>query len=184
MASVKKQVRDILKGQYIKDIVHVDVVEKDELPDLSYRVDQEELNRIFTEKLGKTILFTDNDGWTTEQIVLAYRGQAGVEDCFKTMKNPHFVSWAPMFHWSDHNVRVHAFYCVIALTLVSLLQRELHNSGMTLSITSMLDELSKIREVAITYDGIRKKPTLALSKRTHIQNKLFDVLKLNRYLEV
>ncbi len=184
--TVKKQVADILKGQYVKEIVQVKVIEKGGFPELTYQVDQETLNRIFSEKLGKTILFTDNHDWSTEEIVLAYRGQAGIEDCFKTMKNPHFVSWGPMFHWTDHNVRVHAFYCVIALTLVSLLQRELHNSGMALSINSMMEELSKIREVAITYDnsGSRIKPTLTLSKMTHIQQKLFDVLMLDRYLEV
>ena len=186
VASVKKQVTDILKGQHVKDIVQVDVVEKDGLPDLCYRVDQEALNRIFCEKLGKTILFTDNHEWSTEEIVLAYRGQAGVEDCFKTMKNPHFVSWGPMFHWTDHNVRVHAFYCVIALLLVSLLQRELHQTGIDLSITSMIEELNTIREVAIIYDGDGKtqKPKLTLSKLTPIQQKLFDTLQLERYLEV
>lgn len=186
VASVEKQAVDILKGQYVKEIVQVNVIEKDGLPELNYHVDQEILNRIFSEKLGKTILFTDNHEWSTEEIVLAYRGQAGVEDCFKTMKNPHFVSWGPMFHWTDHNIRVHAFYCVIALTIVSLLQRELHNSGIDLSIISMLEELSKIREVAITYDGnrIRNRPTLTLSKLSQIQQKLFDILQLERFLEV
>ena len=186
VASVKKQATEILKGQYVKDIVQINVIERDGLPELSYRVDQEILNRIFSENLGKTILFTDNHEWSTEEIVLAYRGQARIEDCFKTMKNPHFVSWGPMFHWTDHNVRVHAFYCVIALLLVSLLQRELHQSGIDLSITSMIEELSKIREVAIMYDGAGKdqKPTLTLSKLTPTQQKLFDVLQLNRYLEV
>jgi len=186
VASVKKQATDIINAQHVKEIVQVDVFEKDGLPDLSYHVDQEVLNRIFSEKLGKTILFTDNHDWSTEEIVLAYRGQAGVEDCFKTMKNPHFVSWGPMFHWTDHNVRVHAFYCVIALLLVSLLQRELHHAGIDLSITSMLEELNAIREVAIIYDGVGKTPksVLTLSKLTPIQKKLFDSLQLERYLEV
>jgi hypothetical protein len=38
------------------------------------------------------------------------------------MKNPHFLGWSPMFHWTDSKIRVHAFYCVSALTLTSLSQ--------------------------------------------------------------
>jgi len=186
VASVQKQAREMLKGQYVKEIVQIEVFEKEGLPELSYHVDHDKLNSIFSEKLGKTILFTDNHQWSDEEIILAYRGQAGIEDCFKTMKNPQFVSWGPMYHWTDHNVRVHAFYCVIALMLVSLLQRELHQSGIDMSIPSMIEELNHIREVAITYAGkdAHRKPTLTLSKLSPIQQKLFDALKLERYLEI
>lgn len=183
--SVEKQVHDILKGQYVKEIVRVTVTEKEGLPELNYCVDRDALNQIFSERLGKTILFTDNHEWTTEEIILAYRGQTGIEDCFKTMKNPHFVSWGPMYHWTDHNIRVHAFYCVIALLIVSLLQRELFRSGIAMPVTTMLEELNKIQEVAITYEGpgFSKKPDLKLSKMTKIQQQLYDVLDLKRFLE-
>ena len=36
-------------------------------------------------------LLTDNDDWTGEQIVLAYRSQYCIENAFKQMKNPHFL---------------------------------------------------------------------------------------------
>ena len=59
--------------------------------------------------LGKTILFTDNDDWTNEEIVLGYRAQYHIESAFRDMKNPHFLGWSPMFHWTDSKIRVHAF---------------------------------------------------------------------------
>ena len=31
------------------------------------------------------------------------------------MKDPRVVSFSPMFHWTEHNIRVHAFTCVLAL---------------------------------------------------------------------
>ena len=40
------------------------------------------------------------------------------------MKNPHWVSFSPAFHWTDQKLRVHVFYCVLALLLSSLLQRK------------------------------------------------------------
>lgn len=184
--SVRKQVEAILKGQYVKDIVTYDVVERDGVPDILYTVDQTEMHRIFQERLGKTILFTDNDVWASEEIVLAYRGQAGIENCFKTMKNPHFVSWSPMFHWTDDKVRVHAFYCVIALMMAKLLQRELHQAGNDLSVPRMIQELSAIREVAFVYADKNKKPgkpQLALSKMTRHQREIFDQLQLKKHLD-
>ena len=49
------------------------------------------------------------------------------------MKNPHFVTFPPSFHWTDQKIRVHAFYCVLALTMVSLLQRHLHHQDIDIS---------------------------------------------------
>jgi transposase len=179
VASVRKQAEVLLKGQYVKDVVRIEVTERDGLPEFAYQVDQNALQRIFEERFGKTILFTDNHAWSNEEIVLAYRGQAGIENCFKTMKDPEFVSWSPLFHWTDDKVRVHAFYCVVALMLASLLQRRLHHAGIDLSIPAMLDKLNAIQEVAITYPtttGGLKEPQLTISKLTADQ--------LERHLEV
>ena len=56
-----------------------------------------------------------------------------------------------MFHWTDSKIRVHAFYCVLALLLTSLLQRELAQRGESLSINRMLEELGGIRETLVVY---------------------------------
>ncbi|MEW6524971.1 MAG: hypothetical protein AB1445_15805 [Bacillota bacterium] len=56
-----------------------------------------------------------------------------MEAAFRRLKDPYFVSWSPMFHWTDQKIRVHAFYCVLALALTSLLQREVHQLGLDLS---------------------------------------------------
>jgi transposase len=177
---VSKQAKEILKGQYVKDVVKFQVIEKNGYPELNYQLDHDALQKIFNERLGKTILFTDNHSWTDEEIILAYRGQAGIENCFKTMKNPHFVSWSPMYHWTENSVRVHAFYCVIALILVSLIQRELHKNGVDLTIPALMHELQSIKEVAFCESG--KSPKIALSKRSELQEKLFQILKLERYV--
>jgi transposase len=76
------------------------------------------------ERFGKLILFSDSQDWTNEEILAAYRGQSHIEDAFRQMKDPQFVGWSPMFRWTDPMIRVHAFYCVIALALTSLLWRE------------------------------------------------------------
>jgi hypothetical protein len=56
-----------------------------------------------------------------------------------------------MLHWTDSKIQVHAFYCVLALLLTSLLQRELARKGESISINRMLEELAGIRETLIIY---------------------------------
>jgi hypothetical protein len=91
-----------------------------------------------------------------------------------------------MFHWSDSKIRVHAFTCVLALTLTSLLQRMLHQKGIDLSMPRMYDLLGGIRETLVIYPKRpgEKAPRVAASHSTLTdeQQKLFDALDLGRYL--
>ncbi len=186
VSSVQNNIKDILRGQYMKQAIQTEVTEKDGFPSLSYKVDHKALEGIFNQRLGKTILFTDNNSWSNEEIILAYRGQFKVEDAFKTMKNPHFVSWSPMWHWSDHNIRVHAFYCVLALTLASLLQRQLFHNGIDVSIPKAIDELSEINEVVMlkySSSGKPSAPQITISKMAPDQQKMFTALNLACYTE-
>ena len=41
---------------------------------------------------------------------------------FRQLKDPHEVSFSPMYHWTDHNIAVHTFTCVLALQLAHLLR--------------------------------------------------------------
>jgi len=183
--SVKRQVDNALSAQFMKSLFSCDIHDG-EPPSLTYRTDSAALSRLMQTQLGKTILFTDNDDWANEEIILAYRSQYHVEDAFRNMKNPHFLGWSPMFHWTDSKIRVHAFYCVLALTLTSLLQRTLHHHGFHFSIPAMLETLGGIRETLVIHTrkpGQRKHPTAAcLSTLSQEQQNLLDLLDLSRYL--
>jgi transposase len=154
--------------------------------ELTFHTGQAALDRLCRVQFGKTILFTDNADWADEEIVLAYRSQYHIEDAFKQMKNPHFLGWSPMFHWTDSKIQVHAFYCVLALLLTSLLQRELARKGEPLSINRMLEELGGIRETLVVYprrQGQRQAPTATcLTRMTALQQRLFSLLGLQRFV--
>jgi hypothetical protein len=96
-------------------------------------------------------LILNSHGWTNEQILLAYRSQSQVEDAFADVKDPHFLGWEPMFHWTDSKIRVHAFYCVLALILGCPLQRRASQNGLSLSMQALLRALGGIQEVANVY---------------------------------
>ena len=183
VASVQKQADQIRSGRHMKDLLLVDIAQEDGKPRLHYRVDEAAWNRLQDTLLGKNILFTDQESWSDEDIVRAYRGQYHIEETFKRMKNPHFVSWRPLGHWTDQKIRVHAFYCVLALLLASLLRRTLAQKGIPLSIPKMLAELSKIQEVVLLYNGSpsQNQPIISYSQMSPLQQQLTQVLDLRRY---
>jgi transposase len=184
LQTVTRQVEQILSGQFLKSLLRCDI-KPGAVPALTYRTDTAAFSRLIHTHLGKTILFTDNDDWTNEEIVSGYRAQYHLESAFRDMKNPHFLGWWPMFHWTDGKIRVHAFYCVLALTLSSLLQRTLHQQGLDLSMERMYELLGAIKEVLVLYPrrpGEHKPRTAAcLSVLDPEKEQLFAKLNLSRY---
>jgi transposase len=181
--SVRKQVQSILSGRHMKDLIEAAVYLQGGKPRLRYHVKESAWNRLQRTLLGKNILFTDQESWSDEEIVHGYRGQHHIEEAFKRMKNPHFVSWRPLYHWTDQKIRVHAFYCVLALLLSSLLRRTLAQKGIDLSIVRILSTLSQIKEVALIYRGPggRTLPVIAYTSLTPLQKRLIDTLDLRRF---
>lgn len=182
--SVNKNVRGILGREYMTRIFRAQVAETDGHVELRYRLDQSALARLTEVSLGKTVLFTDNHEWSDEQIVSAYRGQYHIEHAFREMKNPRFLGWNPRRHWTEQKIRVHAFYCVAALTLVSLLRRELAGKGFDLSAEKLLDALTGIRETIGVYPGSKgKKPILSfsISEMSPLQKRIHKALGLERF---
>ena len=184
-ASIQKQAHEALAGQHVKTVLRVKV-EEGPVPTLSFETDHAALARLIDKHLGKTILCTDNNDWSHEEIILAYRSQHHIEDAFRLMKHPHYLGWQPMYHWTDSKIRVHAFICVLALTLSSLLQRTLHHKGTDLSMPRMFELLAGIRETLVIYpktQGQRQPSTArALSALNPEQENLLAVLNLRRYL--
>jgi len=170
----------------MKDLFKVQIAESKRLPVLTYRFDHRAWERLQKTLLGKNILFTDNDAWSDAEIVRAYRSQHHVETAFRCMKYPQHISLRPQFHWTDQKVQVHVFYCVLALMLCSLLERELDRRGIKVSFARALEQLGKIREVAVIYapEGRKRKPAvkMTVSSMTAEQRALYETLDLSRHL--
>jgi transposase len=186
--SLTKRVRQICSGQHISKILRVSVIEKRRKLKLFYRTDASAFAQIKEHQLGKRILFTDQKGWSNEQIILAYRSQSQVENAFADMKDPHFLSWEPMFHWTDSKIRVHAFYCVLALILGSLLQRRAAQNGLSLSLQALFKALNGIQEVTNVFPPAGKpgspgRPHVktTLTEMDDTQQALFRLLALDRH---
>jgi transposase len=183
---VHKHVKEILHGRHMADLFTVQTRKtRQGLPRLSFRFREKAYRTLASTLLGKTIIFTDRSDWSDEQIVLAYRAQHHVEADFRRLKDPHYLTFRPTFHWTDQKLRVHAFYCVLALMLLNLLRRQLAQAGIALSIVRMMALLADIHEVTLLYPAPpgSKKPfaRTVLSDMDPLQRKIVDVLGLERY---
>jgi transposase len=186
LESLKKRLATITSGQYVSDILKTEIIGSEGQRDFLFWTDAATFERLKRIRLGKRILCTDNHSWSTEEIILGSRAQHHVEDAFKQMKNPHWVSFSPSFHWTDQKLRVHAFYCVLALLLSSLLQRKAAQAGVRLSIPSLYEQLSEITEVLNLYPTDSKsgkgrlRTQYVLSERTPLQEKLCTIFAVNK----
>ena len=183
---VRTKVNAYLKARHMKKLFTVTVAAKQRLPTLRYRFEHRAWQQLQKTLLGKTLIFTDNEDWSDAEIVRGYRAQHHVEAAFRQMKDPHHIALRPQHHWTDRKIEVHVFYCVLALLLISLLTREMHRRGITLSSTALLDSLSQIREVGVLYPPTQKQhaPRLAMtvSSLSPEQRTLYETLGLARYL--
>jgi len=149
--SVEKNINLILTADYMKKIFDFEIAKNNGLITLSFGINIDKFENIKNTYLGKTILFTDQHNWSNEKIVGAYRSQYHVEECFRQMKNEKILSFRPVRHFTDNNIRVHAFYCILALTLSSLLNIEFEKIGYKKSINNMLKELNEVKQVVSTF---------------------------------
>lgn len=150
---------------------------------LKWRTKPAARQKLETELFGKRILFTDRHHWPVVDIVAAYRSQSHVEADFRQMKDPHVVSFSPMHHWTDSKIRVHTFYCVLALTIARLMARQADHAGIHMSVRELLATLAGIQETVLLYQGDRGRPRARrmLTETSPTQQALHNLFNLDTY---
>jgi transposase len=151
---------------------------------LTWRIDPIARKQLEAEIFGKRLLVTDHDHWTTAEVVAGYRSQNDVESGFRQLKDPHVVGFSPMFHWTDSKIRVHVFYCVLALAVAHLMRRQAHQGGLDLSVRELLTNLGGIEETVLLYPtGTKGRPRAQriLTDTDPTQKRLFELFNLDAY---
>jgi transposase len=183
--AVETEIAAITKPRWVAEVLHTRLTgQTPEQLRLTFRTDTRARNRLQDRIFGKRILFTNRDQWTTADVVTAYRSQNDVEASFRQMKDPHVVSFAPMHHWTDSKIRVHVFYCVLALTIAHLMRRETEKTGLHLSVRELLATLASIQETVLLYhSGGKGRPRARriLTDTSQAQDQLAELFNLNCY---
>jgi transposase len=135
------------------------------------------------EIFGKHVLITIHDDWAVADVVAGYRSQSEAESGFRQMKDTHLVSFSPMHHWTEHNIRVHVFTCVLALQIAHLMRLRARRAGLDMSVRVILNELAGISETILLYQGDKGRPRghRMLTDTTPIQDRLAGIYDLSRY---
>jgi transposase len=150
---------------------------------LTWSIDQDARAALEEEIFGKHVLITDHDDWPAAEVIAGYRSQSEAEFSFRQMKDPRAVSFSPMFHWTEHNIRVHAFTCVLALQIAHLMRLQAERAGMHMSVRELLSQLASIGETVLIYPTGRGRPKARrmLTETTAAQDKLIQIFQLNRH---
>ena len=183
-AKVEAEITQIIKDPWVRRVVHVDLTGTNPPQHrLSWTIDEQARTDLENEIFGKRVLITAREDWPVAEVVAAYRSQSEAEFGFRQMKDPHVVSFSPMHHWTDHNIRVHTFTCVLALQIAHLMRRHADQHGLHLSVRELLDTLAGIEETVLIYPstGGRPKARRMLTETTPTQDRLAEIFDLTRW---
>lgn len=99
------------------------------------------------------------------------------------MKDTRVVSFSPMHHWTEHNIRVRVFTCVLALQIAHLMRLRTARAGLQMSVRELLHELGGIGETVLLCQGDRGRPRAhrMLTETSAVQDKLVGIFSLARY---
>ena len=183
---VEAEIAQILKPRWLSRVVSTTLTGDSPAGlRLDFRVSTKARAALEAELFGKRILFSDKtiQDATTATIVAGYRSQEAVEADFRQMKDPSVVSFSPMFHWTESKIRVHVFYCVLALMVARLMVREAEHAGLHLSVRELLETLAGIEETVMLYQGERGRPRARrmLTEIDPTGQRLYDLFGLEAY---
>jgi transposase len=182
--AVEAELAEILRPRWLSRVITWSLAGQEPASlRLHWRTDPTAHRRLEREVFGKRLLFTDREDWPLAQVVAAYRSQADVEAGFRQLKDPKVVSFSPMFHWTDQKIRVHVFYCVLALAVAHLLRRQAAQAGLQLSVRELLATLAGIQETVLLYQSERGRPRArhVLTELDPTQQRLYDLFDLHAY---
>jgi transposase len=88
-----------------------------------------------------------------------------------------------MYHWTDSKIRVHAFYCMLGISLLQYMHKKAQAAWDGISMEQLLDELGQIQQFALLYPPLGEKGpnrvATVLSKQTLAQQSLARELGLD-----
>ena len=181
---VQAEIDTITKDPWVRRVLTSDLTgDRPAEHRLTWQIDPAARTRLEDEVFGKRILITDRETWPIADVVAGYRSQSEVEFSFRQLKDPHVVSFSPMHHWTEHNIRIHVFTCVLALTAAHLMRRHGEHAGLHLSVRELLAQLHGIQETLLIYPTTagRPKAQRILTDTSPLQNQLSDTFDLTRW---
>jgi transposase len=179
---IERKIRRWLSAPFLSELIRYQVQEQDGGWHLQFDFDSAAFSQLLSQRLGRTVLLTNRMDWSAEQIVAGYGGQQSIERVFRGLKDGQWLGWDPMYHWTDRKIRIHAFYCMLGISLLQYVHQQAKSAWADLSVEQLLEELQQIKQFVLLYppQGEKGPPRTAyvLSQQTLAQQALVKTLGL------
>jgi len=170
-------------SQFLEDLISWKLNWENERWHLQFDFNHAAFHKLLTHRLGRTVLLTNRMDWTAEQVVSGYSGQQQIEQVFRGLKDGDWLGWGPMYHWTDSKIRIHAFYCMLGISLLKYIHKQSQSAWPGLTMEQMLDELRQIQQFVLLYPPLGEKgpqrAAVVRSKQTLPQQELAKILGLD-----
>ena len=175
--------RWLSSSQFLEDLISWELHSQNERWHLQFDFNHAAFQKLLTRRLGRTVLLTNRMDWTAEQVVNGYSRQQQVEQVFRGLKDGDWLGWGPMYHWTDSKIRIHAFYCMLGISLLKYIHKQSQSAWPGLTIEQMLDELRQIQQFVLLYPPQGEKgpqrAAVVRSKQNLPQQQLAKMLGLD-----
>src|ERR1700691_4204463 len=181
---IRNKIHRWLVDPFVREVLHYGLEQRETRWHLTFEVDSQALQQLWSQRLGRTVLLTNRMDWTAEQLVAAYSGQQQIERVFRGLKDGEWLGWGPMYHWTDSKIRVHAFYCMLGISLLQYVHRQSQTAWPDLTVEQLIEQLNPIQLFTLLYPPLGDKGpnrlATILSKQTLAQQALASSLGLDQ----
>jgi transposase len=181
---IRSKIQRWLSGQFLEELIRYQLESRDGRWHLQFDLDTAAWQRLVDHRLGRTVLLTNRMDWTAEQVAIGYSGQQEVERVFRGLKDGDWLRWGPMYHWTDRKIRIHAFYCMLGISLLQYLHKQAQSAWDGISLEQLMEELRQIQQFVLLYPPQGEKGpnrvATVLSKHTLPQQALAKTLGLDQ----
>lgn len=183
-SGIRNRIARWLSAAFVSELVRYQLEQRGGRWQLQFDLDQAALERLLARRLGRTVLVTNRLDWSAEQVIAGYGGQQQIARVFRGLKDGDWLGWGPMYHGTDSKIRVHAFYCLLGVSLLQFLHKKADAVWPGLAMEQLLDELAQIQHCHLLDppQGEKGPPRVAtvLSQQTLTQQALAQALGLDQ----
>jgi transposase len=181
---IRSKIQRWLSAQFLEELIRYQIESQDGRWRLQFEFDTAAWQKLVDHRLGRTVLLTNRMDWSAEQVAIGYSGQQEIEKVFRGLKDGDWLGWGPMYHWTDRKIRIHAFYCMLGISLLQHLHKQAQSAWNGISTEQLLEELRQIQQFVLLYPPQGEKGpnrvATVLSKQTLAQQALAKTLGLDQ----
>jgi transposase len=181
---IRHKIQGWLCGQYLDELIRYQIEQHEGRWRLQFDFDSAAWHKLLTHRLGRTVLLTNRMDWTAEQVAASYSAQQQIEQVFRGLKDGDWLGWGPMHHWTDRKIRIHAFYCMLGISLLQHVHKQAQTAWDGISMEQLMEELRQIQQFVLLYPPQGEKGpnrvATVLSKQTLPQQALAQTLGLDQ----